>query len=357
MPGHTPLSPATIAVASGRPPRQPGQPLNFPIAPASALVPGGPSEYARHGSPAWEPFEQVLGDLEGGHAVAFSSGMAAIAAVVDLVPRDGRVVVPHSAYSGTLELIGERARRGFFTVDVVDIENTVEVVTAIRDASMVWVESPTNPTLQIADLEAICQAAASQDTVVVVDNTFATPLRQRPLDAGADVVVHSASKLLSGHSDVILGAVVTRDARARRTFERRRTRLGASPGALEAFLATRGLRTLDVRLERAEANAKALHKRLSNDPQVVYSRYPGFGTIIAFEIAGGPQAAEKLTTSSSLILHATSLGGVESTWERRRRHAAEPDSVPDGLIRLSVGIEDVDDLWTDIKRALDSVRS
>ncbi len=355
MPGHDNLSRETVAVYAGRPPRDAGQPLNVPITPASALIPGADSDYARGGSPAWIGFETTLGRLEGGHCVAFASGMAATAAVVDLIPRDGHVVVPRAAYSGTLDLIRERARRGFFTVEEVDVENTVQLVRAAQNASLVWIETPTNPTLQVADLEAVCRAVASQDTIVVVDNTFATPLRQRPLEMGADVVVHSASKLISGHSDVLLGAVVTRDLAGRRTMERRRTRLGATPGALEVFLATRGLRTLHVRLDRAEANAKELHQRLSSDHRVVYSRYPGFGTIIAFEVSGGPEVAEKLTTLSSLVVHATSLGGVESTWERRRRHSAEPDSVPDGLIRLSVGIEDVDDLWADIQQALNSV--
>ena len=355
MPGHARISPSTIAVTAGRPPQDAGAPLNAPITLASALIPGADSEYARHGSPGWSAFEHALGELEGGHCVAFSSGMGAIAAVIDLVPRDGHVVVPRSAYSGTLQLIRERAKRGFFTVEEVDVENTVQLVRAVRGASLVWVETPTNPTLMIADLEAVCRAASTQDTIVVVDNTFATPLRQRPLEMGADVVVHSASKLLAGHSDVLLGAVVTRDVPARRTFERRRTRLGATPGALETFLATRGLRTLHVRLDRAEANAKELHQRLSADHRIVYARYPGFGTIIAFEVAGGPEVAEKVTTMSDIIIHATSLGGVESTWERRRRHSAEPESVPDGLIRLSVGIEDVDDLWNDIQRTLGAV--
>ncbi len=356
MTGRTTLSPSTVAITAGRPPREPGRPLNTPITPATALVPGGDSEYSRHGNPGWDPFEQILGELEGGHAVSFSSGQAATSAVVDLVPRDGLVVVPRGAYNGTLDLIGERARRGFFRVESVDVDNTPQVVDAMKGASMLWLETPTNPTLLEADLDEICRAARTADTVVVVDNTFATPLRQRPLDHGADVVVHSASKLLSGHSDVLMGAVVARDPRARRTFERRRTRLGATPGSLETYLAARGLRTLHVRLDRAEANAKELHARLSRSRQVVYSRYPGFGTIIAFEVVGGPDAADKVTSMSEIVVHATSLGGVESTWERRRRHAAEPATVPDGLIRLSVGIEDVEDLWADVEQALTGAR-
>lgn len=352
MPSTDGLSPSTIAVTSGRPPREPGRPLNTPISPATALIPGGDTEYARDGNPGWSPFEQVLGDLEGGYAVAFSSGMGAISAVVDIVPRDGKVVAPRSAYSGTLTLLKERATRGFLELELVDIDNTLEVVRAMEGADMIWVETPTNPTLLQADLDAIGRAAVTTGTAVVVDNTFATPLRQRPLDHGAHVVVHSASKLLSGHSDVLLGAVVVADERAQRTFLRRRTRLGATPGTLETYLAARGTRTLHVRLDRAEANAKELHARLQRSHQVVYSRYPGFGTIVSFEVAGGPEAADKVTGLGQIIVNATSLGGVESTWERRRRHSAEPDTVPDGLIRLSVGIEDVDDLWADVEQAL-----
>ena len=354
MNGHR-LSPETIAVAAGRPERVPGAPFNAPITMASALVPGGSSEYARDGSPAWEAFESVLGELEGGDARAFSSGIAAATAVFDLVPAKAAVVAPRHSYSGTLTQLRERARRGLIDLRLVDIDDTREVLDAASGAALVWIESPTNPTLEIADIEAISSAAAEAGTAVAVDNTFATPLRQRPLELGADFVVHSASKLLSGHSDVVLGAVVTNSNRALRAVTVRRTNLGAIPGAMECYLATRGMRTLHVRLDRAESNARELHQRLSASRGVQYSRYPGFGTIIAFEVAGGAEMAQKLTEQSEVIVYATSLGGVESTWERRRRHPAEPTSVPDGLIRFSVGIEDVEDLWADIERALSTI--
>ena len=151
---------------------------------------------------------------------------------------------------------------------------------------------------------------------------------------------------------MILGAVVTNSDRAYAAIEKRRSVLGAIPGAMETWLAARGMRTLHVRLDRAEANAKELHKRLSASTRIAYSRYPGFGTIIAFEVAGGAQVAQKMTEQSDIITYATSLGGVESTWERRRRHPGEPESVPEGLIRFSVGIEDVEDLWIDIQNVL-----
>jgi cystathionine gamma-synthase len=340
MHGHE-LSPSTIAVGAGRPDRVPGGPLNAPITLASALVPGGASEYGRAGNPTWDSFETVLGALEGGRALAFSSGVAASAALFDLVPMGSIVVAPRHAYYGTIAQLTERHRRGQIELRLVDIDNTPQVVEACVGAALVWIESPTNPALEIADIEAIATAATQAGAAVAVDNTFATPLRQRPLDLGADFVVHSASKLLSGHSDLILGAIVANDDRAYAALEKRRSVLGAIPGAMETFLAARGVRTLHVRLDRAEANAKELH--------------PGFGTIIAFEVVGGPVAAQKMTEQSDVITYATSLGGVESTWERRRRHPGEPESVPEGLVRLSVGIEDVEDLWIDIQNVLAAV--
>jgi cystathionine gamma-synthase len=354
MHGHD-LSPSTIAVGAGRPDRVPGGPLNAPITLASALVPGGASEYGRHGNPTWDSFETVLGALEGGRALAFASGIAATTALFDLVPAKAAVVAPSDGYYGSVSQLHERARRGQIELRLVDIEDTAAVVAAAESAALVWIESPTNPGLQIADIEAISRAASQAGTAVAVDNTFATPLRQRPLELGADFVVHSASKLLSGHSDVILGAIVTNSDRAHRAIEARRSTLGAIPGAMETWLAARGMRTLHVRLDRAEANARELHKRLAASRLVSSARYPGFGTIIAFEIAAGPTAAQKMTEQSDIITYATSLGGVESTWERRRRHAGEPDSVPEGLVRLSVGIEDVEDLWIDIQNVLAAV--
>jgi len=353
MHGHD-LSPSTIAVGAGRPNRVPGGPLNAPITLASALVPGGPSEYGRQGNPTWDSFEQVLGALEGGRALAFASGLAATTALFDLVPAKAAVVAPRGAYYGTVSQLRERARRGQIDLRLVDVDNTAEIINASESAALVWLESPTNPGLQMADIESVTRAAARSGTAVAVDNTFATPLRQRPLDLGADFVVHSASKLLSGHSDVVLGAIVTNSDRAHSAIEARRSTLGAIPGAMETWLAARGIRTLHVRLDRAEANAKELHARLSSSRYISSSRYPGFGTIIAFEVVGGPSVAQKMTEQSDIITYATSLGSVESTWERRRRHPGESETVPEGLIRLSVGIEDVEDLWIDIQNVLAS---
>ncbi|MGJ9411225.1 trans-sulfuration enzyme family protein [Aeromicrobium sp. CF4.19] len=346
------LSPSTIAVSVGRPPRTPGAPLNAPIAPATALVPGDGPDYTRQGNPAWEPFEAVLGALEGGRALAFASGMAATTAVLDLVPAGGIVVAPEHAYSGTLAQLHQRARRQLVDLRLVDITDTRGLLEAAEGAALVWLESPTNPMLDVADIEAITQETARRGTAVAVDNTFATPLRQKPLALGADFVVHSASKLIAGHSDALLGAVVTNSERGHRAVEARRTLMGGTPGALECWLATRGLRTLHVRLDRAEDNARELADRLKGLPGVTGVRYPGWGTIVSFQVEAGPDAAQRVTESSEVITYATSLGGVESTWERRRRHELEPRLVPEDLVRLSVGIEDVEDLWTDVQRAL-----
>lgn len=324
---------------------------------ASALIPGGDSEYGRHGNPTFDAFETVLGDLEGGRALAFASGMAAITAVLELVPPGGIVVAPRTAYNGTLTQLDERASRRGIELRLVDIADTAEVIDAANGAALVWIESPTNPSLDIADIEAISAAVRSDRCAVAVDNTFATPLRQKPLELGADVVIHSASKLLSGHSDVILGAVVTRDDGMFGELVKRRVSLGSIPGALELWLATRGMRTLHVRLDRAEANARVIHARLSAHEAIGAASYPGFGTVVSFEPAAGAEVAQRVTEASELITYATSLGGVESTWERRRRASSEPRTVPESLIRLSVGIEDVEDLWRDIEHSLKAANS
>jgi cystathionine gamma-synthase len=198
-------------------------------------------------------------------------------------------------------------------------------------------------------------AAHDAGAYVVVDNTFATPLLQQPLDSGADIVVHSATKFIAGHSDVVLGAVATRDDQLYDVLKKRRDMIGAVPGAFEAWLALRGLRTLHVRLDRAQQNARELVRRLSEHPAVGEVRYPGFGAIISVVPTEGALAADLLTHKTRLWVHATSLGGVESTFERRRRWRSEPATIPDGLVRMSVGIEDVDDLWDDLAAALDDL--
>jgi cystathionine gamma-synthase len=348
--------PATNAVHAGRPERGPDQPLNVPITMASTYGAGGDLEYGRYGNPTWTAFEEALGALEGGRCLSFSTGMGAVTTVLDLVGHDGLVVAPVHSYTGTLLQLADLESRGRVRTKLVDIRDTAEVTAACDDAALVWFESPTNPALEIADIAAISAAAHAAGARVVVDNTFATPVLQQPLALGADIVLHSATKYIAGHSDALMGAIVTADDELFRVLKGRRDLLGTTPGTLEAYLALRGLRTLHLRVERAQANATELARRLSGHPALSEVRYPGFGGIISIVLADGAAAADLLPERTQVWLHATSLGGVESTFERRRRWNAEPATIPDGLVRLSVGIEDVDDLWDDLEQALSAGR-
>jgi cystathionine gamma-synthase len=353
--GRPPYRPATIAVTSGRPAHQPDNPLNEPLTMASTYVAGGDLEYGRYGNPTWAAFETALGDLEGGRCLAFASGLAAVSTILDLVGQGAKVVAPRHAYLGSIGQIADLEARGRITAELVDVTDTEAVVKACADAALVWLESPTNPALEVAEIAPIVAAAHEAGAYVVVDNTFATPLLQQPLSLDADLVVHSATKFIAGHSDVLLGAVVTRDDQLHDVLKKRRDMIGATPGTFETWLALRGLRTLHVRLERAQANAAELVRRLADHPAVGEVRYPGFGAIISIVLAEGAMAADLLTRKTTLWVHATSLGGVESTFERRRRWKTEPATIPDGLVRMSVGIEDVDDLWDDLASALDDL--
>ena len=349
------LRPATIAVTAGRPAHVPDSPLSTPVTFASTYVAGGDLEYGRYGNPTWTAFEEALGELEGGRCLSFASGLAAVATVLDLVGQGQAVVAPRHAYNGTIMQLADLEARGRLTAKLVDITDTTAVVAACEGASLVWLESPTNPALEVADIPTIREAAHAAGAYVVVDNTFATPLLQRPLDLDVDLVVHSATKYLAGHSDVLMGALVTRDDELYGVLKGRRDLVGAVPGPMEAWLALRGLRTLHLRVERAQANAQVLAERLGRHPAVGEVRYPGFGGIVSIVLAQGALAADLLTHKTKLWVHATSLGGVESTFERRRRWKTEPATIPDGLVRLSVGIEDVEDLWGDLQSALDDL--
>jgi cystathionine gamma-synthase len=347
------LRPATVAVTAGRPPHDPDQPLNAPITMASTYVAGGDLEYGRYGNPTWTAFETALGGLEGGRCLAYASGMAAVTSLLDLVALGDRVVVPRHSYNGTLVQLADLELRGRLTTTLVDLTDTAAVVAACEDAALVWFESPTNPALEVADAPAIIAAAHDAGARVVVDNTFLTPLLQRPLELGADVVLHSATKYLAGHSDVQLGAIVTRDDDLHAVLKGRRDVQGNTPGPFEAWLALRGLRTLHLRVERAQANAAELARRLADHPLLTEVRYPGLGAMVSIVLPTADQA-DLLVRATALWVHATSLGGVESSFERRRRWKSEPATIPEGLVRLSVGIEDVEDLWADLSAALDT---
>jgi cystathionine gamma-synthase len=357
MSGDTPaLSPATVVVHAGRPPHDVDQPLNAPITMASTYVAGGDLEYGRYANPTWSAFEEALGALEGGRALAFSSGLAAVSTVLDLVGQDALVVAPRHAYLGSIGQLGDLEARGRVKALLVDIADTAAVIGALDatpdGAAILWIESPTNPALEVADIATLVRAGHDAGARVVVDNTFATPLLQRPLELGADIVLHSVTKFLAGHSDVVMGALVVRDPQLYDVLKGRRDLVGAIPGTLEAWLALRGLRTLHLRVDRSQANAIELARRLESHPAVESVRYPGFGAIVA-AVLPTAEAADQLTHSTSLWLHATSLGSVESTFERRRRWKGEASTIPEGLVRMSVGIEDVEDLWADLAQALD----
>jgi cystathionine gamma-synthase len=362
------LDPSTVVVHAGRPARVPDAPLGESPVFSSTYIAGGNRGYGRFDNDAWAALETTLGALEGGRGLSFASGMAAAAAVCDLVPVGGRVVAPQHAYSGVLALLDQQAAAGRLTVDRVDIADTAAVSAAVVGADMLWVESPTNPAMEVADIPAIAAAGRTAGATVVVDNTFATPLLQQPLSMGADIVMHSATKFIAGHSDVVLGAVITDSDDLWSALELRRRSLGAIPGPMEAFLALRGLRTLALRLERAQSNAAFLAARLLDHPRVSWVRYPGlptdpgharaatqmsgFGAILALELGGDAAGAQRVCESTTLWVHATSLGGVESMLERRRRWAIEVPTIPEDLIRLSVGIEHPADLWADLEQAL-----
>jgi cystathionine gamma-synthase len=358
----------TQLVHAGRPPAEPGNPVNYPVDLSSTYHAGGEVEYARDGTRGMRSLEEAVGPLEGGEAVAFASGMAAANAILDLLPAGATVVAAEFTYTGVAVRLRELDERGAITLRRVDIADTAAVIEAIDGADAVWIESPTNPMMEVANIPAISAAAHAAGALVVCDNTFATPLGQRPLAMGADVVLHSATKAIGGHSDCLLGLVITPDTERANALRLRRILLGGTPGALECYLVLRGLRTLSLRRARSQASAQVIAERLAQHPAVERVRYPGLpgdpghdlcaqlmsgpGFMMSIEIAGDGTAAQAVAESTRLWVHATSLGGVESLIERRRRWPAENPLVPEGLLRLSVGIEDPEDLWADLSRAL-----
>ena len=346
------IHPETSAITAGRPEAAPDAALNPPLVISSTFHAGGPIGYGRYGNESWSALEAAIGELEGGQTLSFSSGMAAISAVFSILPVGAPIVASNQGYSGVMALLNQLNSSGRLEVRLVDITDTDEVIAAMKGAALVWLESPTNPCLDIADLPTLIAAAKKLGIGVGVDNTFATPLVQKPLSMGADIVMHSVTKFLAGHSDVILGSLSTNDPALFKRLDESRRFNGSIPGPFEAWLALRGIRSFPIRFRAAESNAKDLAKRLAEHPKVTKVRYPGFGAVISFECDGDAETTQKVCESSTLITHATSLGGIESLWERRRRWALESPSVPEQLIRLSVGCEHVDDLWADIHQAL-----
>ena len=345
----------TTAITAGRPPVEPDAPLNPPVVLTSTFHSGGPIGYGRYGNQTWTALEEAISALEGGQTLTFSSGMAAISAAFSILPIGAPVVASNQGYSGVMSLLNSFHASGRLEVRFVDVVNTQEVIDAMKGAALVWLESPTNPCLDVADLSSLISAAKKLGIGVAVDNTFATPLVQNPLAMGADIVMHSVTKFLSGHSDVLMGSLSTNDPALYKRLQDSRSFNGSIPGPQEAWLALRGLRTFPLRFNKSQESAKELVTRLKAHPKITRVRYPGFGAIVSFEVDGTPEQTQKVCDSSTMIAHATSLGGVESLWERRRRWPIESPSVPEQLIRLSVGCEHVDDIWNDITLALGAI--
>ena len=367
------FDPDSWLVSAGRP-EEAGSPLNVPPMPASNFLLGAhresPREYLRDGgSPTWEALETIVGGLEGGQALAFASGMAAAAAVFDQLPVGALAVLPHDCYQGVVQLAADAERKGRLRVDRAAVEDTAGWIDWAGKADLLWLESPSNPLMAIADLAAIGAAPRKPGALLAVDNTFATPLNQQPLKRGADISLHSATKFIGGHSDLLAGILCVRDPGLLARLRRSRTLGGATPGTLEAWLAVRGLRTLALRLERAQTNAGRLAEWLAGHPQIENVRYPGladhpghtlavvqlggFGSMISFDVRGGAAPADAVCAAVRLVRHASSLGAVESTMERRAANAGQ-EHLPPGLLRLSVGIESWEDLRDDLAQALET---
>ncbi len=362
------LKPDSLIVAAGRPERTPDASVNPSISLTSTYVAPNGIGYGRSGNETWTALESAISGLEGGKTLLFSSGLASIAAVFALLPAKSTIVASRNGYTGTMYWLKRLESERICEVRYVNIADTDEVLAALKGANFLWLESPTNPALEVADLPKIIPAAKALGLRVGVDNTFATGLIQQPLSMGADISMNSVTKYIAGHSDLIMGSLSMNDADLFARLELERKQGGAIPGSMEVWLALRGLRTLDVRLERAQKNALELATRLSKHPAVQSVRYPGlpsdphharaasfmkgFGAIISFEVKAGAAEAERVCGASKLIVHATSLGGVETLWERRHRWQGESEHISESLIRLSVGIENVEDLWVDIEQAL-----
>ena len=366
------LATESKVVAAGRPAKQPDGALNPPIALNSTFHEGGPVGYGRYGNETWSALEEAISVLEGGKTLLFSSGMAAISAVFSLLPEGAVIVAANNGYQGTTTLLKKLHESEKLKVRFVNLANTDECLAAIPGAQMLYLESPLNPLLEVVDLPKIIAAGKSAGCGVVVDNTLATPLLQNPLALGADISIHSVTKYLSGHSDLILGSLSTNDQALYGRLEQSRRYGGAIAGPFEAWIALRGLRTFALRMQRSQENAMELATRLSKDSRISKVRYPGlatdsyhslaksfmkgFGAMISFDVSASVEQVDLMCNSSKLITNATSLGGVESIWERRRRWATESATVPENLIRFSVGIENVDDLWADIQQALTAAK-
>jgi cystathionine gamma-lyase len=369
----TELGEGTRAVRVGLPEPVKHEPtLPGPVFAAHYHLPGeptGPYAYGRDQNPTWTLLERAIGELEAPgqeevETLAFASGMAAISAVLFSQLRSGDVLVLPSDGYNVLPLAGEQLRS--YGVEVRSAPTGGDAqLDALDGAKLLWVETPSNPGLDVCDIRRLCEAAHERGCLVAVDNTLATPLGQRPLELGADFAVASGTKQLTGHGDVLLGYVVGRDAGLMAAVRRWRKIVGAIPGPMEAWLAHRSLATLQLRADRQSTNALAVAEALKGRPEVTGLRYPGlgddpshkiasqqmrrYGCVVSFSLPTRARA-DRFLDALRLVDDATSFGGVRSTAERRGRWGG--DAVPEGFIRFSAGAEDTDDLVADVLRAL-----
>jgi cystathionine gamma-synthase len=335
-------------------------------------------DYSRSGNPTRDLLAQALVELEGGAGgVVTSSGMAAISLIGSLLPVGARIVAPHDCYGGTFRLFSAWQRRGEFRVEFIDFGDAIAVERALEaPAALVWIETPSNPLLRITDIAAIAERARRAGALVVADNTFLSPGWQTPLALGADIVVHSTTKYINGHSDVVGGAAIARSAAHAEQLAWWANCLGITGAPFDSFLTLRGLRTLHLRLQAHAANAGALAEWLAQQPQIKRVYYPGlpshpghevarrqqraFGAMVSIELHGGLEAARRFCDGMQLFSLAESLGGVESlvAHPATMTHAAmAPEAraaagLTDGLLRLSIGIESVEDLQADLAAGL-----
>lgn len=408
--------PMTTLIHSGRPTPEENAPVNPNIVMSSTFRQTGPSDihtYARFTNESWEGLEEVLGQLEGASqpGLLFASGMAAVASVLGQLPVGSHILLPQHTYMASVSLANGMQDRGIATVHRLNIEDTASVLQVMDEVTadlvranegsiasvgsgqagetpsashdpiqrlrnhhpvaLLWVESPTNPMMEVADLLILIPEAKKRGMLVAIDNTFATPLGQNPLKMGANLVVHSATKAIAGHSDVLLGAVVAADPLMRELIHAYRSTHGAIPGPFEAWLGLRGIRTLGVRLQRSVDSTELLVAALSKLPQVKEVRYPGlatdpgharavaqmknFGSMFTMTLDATAEQTDEFLRALKVWTPATSLGGVESLVERRRRHASEPESISPSLLRLSVGLEDPHDLLADLLQAFEVI--
>lgn len=339
-------------------------------------------DYTRSGNPTRQVLADALKELEGGAgAVVTATGMAAVTLVVQLVPLGGKIVCAHDCYGGTWRLMQSLAARGLFSFHLVDLTRS-DAAIEIRKLSpaLVWIETPSNPLLRITDIRSVCNVASEVGALSVVDNTFLSPVLQQPISLGADIVIHSTTKYLNGHSDVVGGAVIAKDPSIVESLEFWANCLGLPGAPFDSYLTLRGVRTLYPRMAQHESNARAIAEILSGHPAVRVVHYPGlashpghalassqqngFGAMLSFELTGGLEAARTVTENLKYFTLAESLGGVESLVAHppTMTHASmDPEAraaagITDGLLRLSIGIEDGDDLCRDIRSALDAVK-